>query len=165
MGHLAFLGIALRQRRLGAAYRAACARPCSTIFGRRPTRIVNKTNGITFRRWLLRGQSGADRAAGQTRSASACSTIRRCLRGTRAARRATRISSRDIASSARTTRRALAECICAADRRRGRSAARCSTCTSSASMNTSGNCSTSWRRVALYQAIRAQPARATGCRG
>ena len=28
-----------------------------------PDRITNKTNGITFRRWLHRGQSGADRAA------------------------------------------------------------------------------------------------------
>ena len=61
--------LAQGQRRLGAAHRADAARPCSATCTRStPDRIVNKTNGITFRRWLQQANPGADRPAGARRS-------------------------------------------------------------------------------------------------
>ncbi len=51
--------LAQDQRRLGAAHRPGEAAPCSTTStALYPGRIVNKTNGITFRRWLFEANPG-----------------------------------------------------------------------------------------------------------
>ena len=69
MGHLAFLG-SHRVNGVSALHtelmRKTVFRDLHALY---PDRIVNKTNGITFRRWLYPGESRADRAHRRRRSA------------------------------------------------------------------------------------------------
>ena len=50
--------LASRQRRLGAAHRADAQDRVRDLHTLYPERIVNKTNGITFRRWLQQANPG-----------------------------------------------------------------------------------------------------------
>ena len=62
MGHLAFVG-SHRVNGVSALHtelmRQTVFRDLHALY---PDRIVNKTNGITFRRWLLQANPGADQA-------------------------------------------------------------------------------------------------------
>ena len=58
MGNLAFLGSHKRQWRLGAAHRTDARDGVPRLQRCIPDRIVNKTNGITFRRWLQQANPG-----------------------------------------------------------------------------------------------------------
>ena len=104
MGTLAFLG-SHKVNGVSALHtelmRQTVFRDLHTLY---PDRIVNKTNGITFRRWLFDGQSRSDRAAGGrvgprvlddaaalegfARGGGRC---RRCMTGCAAIRRANKV--------------------------------------------------------------------------
>ena len=120
-----------------------------------PDRIVNKTNGITLRRWLFAANPRADQRCSPTWSASACWTTRmrwpisprsptipRCMSGSRA-------------SGAPTSRRwrSWSPNGC----RSRLTPTRCSTCRSSVSTNTSGSLLNILETIALYNEMRARP--------
>ncbi len=109
-----------------------------------PGRIVNKTNGITFRRWLMecnpRLTEIITAAVGEKALHDA-----EALKGLGEIRRRLVDAGADRAGAPRQQGRTRPD----RSRRRSTSAStptRCSTCRSSASTNTSGNCSTSSRR-------------------
>ncbi len=137
MGHLAFLG----------SHSVNGVSALHTDLMRRTTfrdldqavggRIVNRTNGITFRRWLHQTNPGLTRCW-STRWASACCGTRRRWRSWR--RMPTTPAFRDAfrASASRASRR-----WCGWWRRSSAwpsTRTRCSTCRSSASTSTSGSC-------------------------
>ena len=76
MGHLAFVG-SHKVNGVSALHtelmRQTVFRDLDRLL---PGRIVNMTNGISFRRWLFEANPEPDGAADRARSASACSTIR-----------------------------------------------------------------------------------------
>ena len=162
MGQLAFVGSHADQRRVGAAHRSDAADdvPRSQPRSSR-TASTNKTNGITFRRWLHQANPGLTNMLREV--------LRR--RGSRQSGRHPRLAEHaDDAELQQALRRGQA-------RQQGRARPadpatgsasgsirrRCSTCRSSACTNTSGSCSTCWRRsrsTTRSAAIR----RRTGCR-
>ena len=120
-------------------------RPCSTICTASiPDRIVNKTNGITFRRWLFEANPGLTRLLGRHHRRS---RARRSDGAESAANLRRRISISRARSPPRgkPTRTRSRQVIADRLADQGRSRPRCSTCRSSASTNTSVNCSTFWR--------------------
>ncbi len=141
---------------------SSCARRCSaTCNALYPDRIVNKTNGITFRRWLFQANPGltelivdAIGPGSWTTPAQleALAPLRR-RRGVPRALRGGAPREQDRAGAA--GRRAA--------RRRASTRTRCSTSTSSASTSTSGSCSTSSRRSRSTTRC-ARSRRAAGCR-
>ena len=107
------------------------------------TRIINKTNGITFRRWLFEANQPLTQLLIATVGERVLDEPGRLLE-LGLARRGRDLRAALPAGTAREQGEARATC-CRVDRRSDRSGRRCSMCTSSASMNTSGNCSTCWR--------------------
>ena len=151
---------ASRQRRVGAAHRAHARRRCSATCTRsHPDKIVNKTNGITFRRWLFEANPRADLRCSSTRSGRRCWTIpTRCARSRRSPTTpAFRERVRAPAPRQQGARsRALVAERTGVEHRPGRAVRRAR---SSASTSTSGSSSTSCRRSPLYQAMRADAER------
>ncbi len=76
MGHLAFVG----SHKINGVSALHTDLMRQTVFRdldrAYPDRIVNKTNGISFRRWLFEANPEPDGTADRTRSANACSTTR-----------------------------------------------------------------------------------------
>ena len=105
MGHLAFVGSHTRQRRLGAAHRLMRKTVFRDLHALYPERIVNKTNGITFRRWLHQAIRGLTRAA-RRRDRARRSRRPGGARGARAARRRRRLPATASPRSSARTRRA-----------------------------------------------------------
>ena len=165
MGHLAFVG-SHKVNGVSALHTDLMKQTVFRDLDTRsiPDRIVNKTNGITFRRWLLRGQSRPDRAARRRRRRRRCwTTPTRWRSSSRCADDAALPRALRRGQAARTRRRSP-RLIAERARRRASIPTRCSTCRSSASTNTSASCSTSSRRS--RSTTRSAPSRrATGCRG
>ena len=120
-----------------------------------PERIVNKTNGITFRRWLF---AANPRLTGLLTEvvgervlddADALADFAKVADDTAVHER--------FAGIRRANKEALAKLVAGADGHHSWIPMRCSTCTSSASTSTSGSCSTSWRRSRCTTTMRAQP--------
>ncbi len=154
MGHLAFLG-SHRVNGVSALHTELMRR---TVFGDfhrlYPDRIVNKTNGITFRRWLHQANPRLTRLLcaacgaeilddpGRCAGSPIRPTIAGCTIGS--PRSSTPTSASSPGSSA-------SGWAC------GSIPPRCSTCTSSGSTNTSGRLLNLLDTIARYQAIRADP--------
>ena len=143
MGHLAFIG-SHKVNGVSALHTDLMTR---TVFreldAAHPGRIVNKTNGITFRRWLHQANPALTRlltdalGGGVLDDPDASSPAWSPLP-------AIPVSSSDGRTPGAPTRRR--SCASFAPRRAfAPTRRRCSTCRSSASTSTSGNCSTSWR--------------------
>ena len=148
MGHLAFVG-SHKVNGVSALHtelmRETVFRDLHALY---PDRIVNKTNGITFRRWLLQANPGLTRAARRGARRRRCSTISSSSR--RSSRSPTTPAFRErFAAVKRANKSALASAHRRADRRQARSRPRCSTSRSSAFTSTSASCSTFSRRRAL----------------
>ena len=106
MGHLAFLG-SHKVNGVSALHtelmRETVFRDLHALY---PDRIVNKTNGITFRRWLQQANPRPDASSSSRRSATASARrSRRAAAARRPCRRPRRFQDALRARSAGTTRR------------------------------------------------------------
>ena len=158
MGHLAFVG----SHKINGVSALHTELMRKTVFRdldrAMPGRIVNKTNGISFRRWLFEANPALTSLLTGTLGERVLDDPDELLRA-RAARRRRRLSS----SATPPTRARNKERAGAAHPRAGRASRstrpRCSTSRSSAFTNTSASSSTSSKPIALYHAIRAEPER------
>ena len=119
-----------------------------------PQRISNKTNGVSFRRWLFQANPGLTELLVETLGADLLDTRNGACRTSRSTSRTPGCGRASPSSAGRTRPPWRAWCWTASAWRSNRK--RCSMCISSASTNTSGGCSTCCT-VALYQEIRNDP--------
>ena len=164
MGHLAFVG-AHTVNGVSALHTELMR---ETVFQRPatrsiPDRIVNKTNGITFRALAAQANPGLTALLVDDGRRRACSTTPSAAAELADARRRRRASASASPRKRARNKVTLAALIARAPRRSRRSATRCSTCRSSASTSTSASSSTCSRRSRSTTRSAPSPS-ATGCR-
>ena len=154
MGHLAFVG-SHRVNGVSALHtdlmRNTVFRDLHALY---PDRIVNKTNGITFRRWLMQANPGLVQLLREVCGDAVLddpSLIARLADHADDSALHARVAAVKRANKVAFSRLIYDRMGCASIQMR------CSTCRSSASTNTSGSCSTSWKRsrsIARYAMTR-----------